>query len=235
MKESTEEHEGKNCVIFGANSVVGVGIGKFLARSGINLGLVDIDSYKEDTLVEKVMGSRAKVVYRTVSSSSEESFEKAAAEINNSLGGIDCLICTYYFEEERKRIDENDMCVDAWDRWLNHWVLSYFLAMKAIVPYMMQRKAGKVIFVNTTTGYTGEGEGEGGLTGNGSIYECASSSAITGMMTSIARDVIPTGISVNGISLGPGYRDDMESIIWAVRLWLSGMCEYACAQILRLY
>ena len=235
MSELAGNYKGKNCVVFGANSIVGVGISKFLSQNGVNLGLVDIDSYKENTLMEKVRSPGAKVVYRTALSSNEESFKKAAAEISGDLGGIDYLVCTYYFEEERKRTSKDDFCIDTWDRWLDRWVLNYFLVMKAVVPHMAQRGTGRVIFVNTTTGYTGEGEGEGELTGDGSIYECASSSAITGMMTSIARDVIPKGISVNGISLGPNYKDDMERITWAVRLWLSGTCEYACAQILRLY
>ncbi len=235
MRELTGDYEGKNCVVFGANSVIGAEVSKFLALNGVNLGLVDLYSYREDTLAEDMGSSGAKVIYKTVLSSSEDSFKKAAAEISGDLGGIDYLICAYYFEEERERINEDSIGIDTWDRWLNRWVLNYFLAMKAVIPHMAQRGAGRVIFVNTTTGYTGEGEGEGELTGNGSIYECASSSAITGMMTSIARDVIPKGISVNGISLDPGYRDDMERITWAIRLWLSGMCEYACAQILRLY
>ena len=80
-----------------------------------------------------------------------------------------------------------------------------------------------------------EGEGEGDLTHDGSIHENACSSGITGMMTSIARDIIPQGVSVNGIALGPSYENDLERIIWATHLWLSGMAEYSCAQILRLY
>jgi hypothetical protein len=55
------------------------------------------------------------------------------------------------------------------------------------------------------------------------------------MMTSIARDIIPNGVSVNGVSLGPNYKTDLERMIWAIELWLSGICDYACGQIIRLY
>lgn len=107
--------------------------------------------------------------------------------------------------------------------------------MKAVVPFMIKVKQGKIVFINTTTGYTGEGEGEGEIEINGSIHENACSSGITGMLTSIAADIIPQGISVNGISLGDNYINDTERILWAINLWLSGIGEYSCGQVLRLY
>ena len=235
MGELGSDYEGKNGVIFGANSVVGTGISQFLSRSGVNLGLIDLASYRHDSLAESIRETGSKVIYKTVLSGSEGSFKNAVDEINSKLGGLDYLVCSYYLKEERRGINPDDLAVDTWDKWLKQWVLNYFLVMKAVVPYMIRRKAGRTVFVNTTTGYTGEGEGEGQLTGDCSVHECACSSAITGMMTSIARDIIPKGISVNGISLGANYEDDMEGIVWAANLWLSGACEYACAQTLRLY
>jgi hypothetical protein len=92
-----------------------------------------------------------------------------------------------------------------------------------------------MVFFNTTVGYTGESEGDGAITPSGSLHQCACSSALTGMMTSIARDAIPLGVSVNGVALGPDYAGKMDEVVWATDLWLSGICEYACGQILRLY
>ncbi|MBE9580711.1 MAG: SDR family oxidoreductase [Proteobacteria bacterium] len=229
------DYKGKNCIVFGANSVVGMEISASLSQGGANLGLIDLDSYKHDALVENVGHPGATVAYKTVLSGRKDSFKEAVDGIVNDLGSVDYLICAFYLEEERKKRDPDDLDVDTWDELLKEWVLNYFLVTKTVVPYMIQRKAGRIVFVNTTTGYTGEGEGEGELTGGGSVYECACSSGITGMMTSIARDIIPKGISVNGIALGPNYEDNMERVIWATDLWLSGICEYACAQILRLY
>ncbi len=235
MREPTRDYKGKNCIVFGANSVVGMEVSRFLSRGGANLGLIDLDSYRHDALVENVRNPGATVVYKTVLSGREDSFQEAVDGVVSDLGGVDYLILAFYLEEERKKIDTDGLSVDTWDELFKEWVLNYFLAMKAVVPHMIRKAAGRVVFVNMTTGYTGEGEGEGELTGGGSVYECACSSGITGMMTSIARDIIPKGISVNGIALGPNYEDDMERVIWATDLWLSGICEYACAQILRLY
>jgi len=236
MEDPIGDYKGKNCVVFGASSDVGREMGRHLSQSGVNLCLIDLDVYGSDALVEEVKrpGSGTKVLHRLVTSGDEDDFTKAVDEAASELGSIDYLICAYYLEEVKSR-EPDDLSIDRWDELLEEWVLNYFLVARAVVPHMIPREMGRVIFVNTTTGYTGEGEGEGALTGGGSIHECACSSAITGMMTSIARDIIPKGISVNGISLGPDYENDMERAIWATDFWLSGLCEYACGQVLRLY
>jgi NAD(P)-dependent dehydrogenase (short-subunit alcohol dehydrogenase family) len=223
----------RNCVIFGANSFFGKGISEFLSQKHANLGLIDLNSYKDATIVDNIKNSQNKVIYKTVASGDKDDFRRAVEEINSYLCGIDCLICSYYIEEVKKKIDPEDLSIEKWDKLFQEWILSYFLVAKATVPLMIQKNGGRIVFVNTTTGYTGEGEGE--ITVDGSIHENACSSGITGMMTSIARDVIPQGVSVNGIALGPKYEKDLERIIWATHLWLSGMAEYSCAQIIRLY
>ena len=230
-----DSYKERNCLIFGANSLVGKGIGEFLTQNYANLGLIDLDSYKDAKLAENLKNYQTRAIYRTVESGDSSAFEKAVEEIDSYLGSIDYLICSYYLEEARTKIDPGDLSMETWDRLFKEWVHNYFLVMRAVVPFMIQKEGGRVIFVNTTTGYTGEGEGEGELTADGSIHENACSSGITGMMTSIARDIIPQGVSVNGIALGPNYKNDLERILWATHLWLSGMGEYSCAQILRLY
>lgn len=230
-----DDYKNKNCLIFGANGLAGKGISGFLSHNQVNLGLVDLESHEDPSVASALDGSPAKVIYRTVPSGDRAGFKKVAGELDDSLGGLDYLICSYYLEEVKADTDPESLTLEAWDHMFRKWLLNYFLVMKAVVPKMIKTGGGRIIFVTTTAGYTGEGEGEGQLAGNGSIYENACASGITGMMTSIARDIIPQGVSVNGIALGPGYETDMERIIWATHLWLSGMGEYSCAQILRLY
>jgi NAD(P)-dependent dehydrogenase (short-subunit alcohol dehydrogenase family) len=232
MHGTYTDHTG---LVFGANSFFGRTISEYLSSKAVDLGLIDLDSRKDDTLARAVQKSDRQVLYYTVPSGDEGAFTKAVKDISTQLGGIDYLICSYYLEDMRSEIDEQDLSIETWDRMFDEWIRSYFLILKAAVPGMIRKKGGRIVFMNTTTGYTGEGEGEGGLTGEGSIHESACSSAITGMMTSIARNIIPKGISVNGIALGPAYEHDRDRILWAAHLWLSGMGNYSCAQILRLY
>jgi 3-oxoacyl-[acyl-carrier protein] reductase len=235
MVMTHDTYTGRRGLVFGANSFFGRTMSEYLSHSDVDLGLIDLDSRGNDMLAHTVGKSERQVLYRTVPPGNEDAFTEAVEDLSAQLGGIDYLVCSYYLEDMRNEIDEEDLFIETWDRMFDEWIRSYFLILKAAVPGMIRKKSGKIVFVNTTTGYTGEGEGEGGLAGEGSIHESACSSAITGMMTSIARNIIPEGISVNGIALGPAYERDRDRILWAAHLWLSGMGDYSCAQIIRLY
>ncbi len=227
-------YKGQNCIIFGANSFVGKTISKFLSQKHVNLGLIDLNSHEDSGIIDDLK-KQNRVIYKTVTSCNQEDVQKAVEAIQGYFGDINYLICSYYINDARCEIKPEDLSLETWDNLFQDWIVNYFLVLKAVVPLMIQAGGGRVVFLNTTTGYTGEGEGEGQITLNGSIHENACSSGITGLMTSIAADIIPQGVSVNGIALGPKYESDPERITWAVDLWLSGIGEYSCGQILRLY
>jgi len=229
-----KSYRGQNCIIFGANSMIGKIIGKFLAQKDMNLGLVDLNCYKDSRIV-KNFKKQNNIIYQTVRSGDKEEMNRVIGEIYHNFGEINYLICAFYFQETRNKINPDDLSLETWDVLFQDWIVNYFLVLKSVVPLMLKSEGGKVVFFNTTTGYTGEGEGEGEIILNGSIHESACSSGITGMLTSIAADIIPQGISVNGIALGKEDINDSERIIWAINLWLSGLGDYSCGQIIRLY
>lgn len=196
--------------------------------------MIDLKNY-ENREIPKNLSKNNTVSYNIVESGNRKEINEVIRRLYKELGKIDYLVLSFYIEDIRSDTDENDLSLETWENLFQDWVLNYFLILKAVVPFMIEEKKGKIIFINTTTGYTGEGEGEGKIEINGSIHENACSSGITGMLTSIAADIIPQGISVNGISLGDDYINDSERILWAINLWLSGIGEYSCGQILRLY
>jgi NAD(P)-dependent dehydrogenase (short-subunit alcohol dehydrogenase family) len=217
--------DGKRCLLLGGNSLLGKEFVDHLSHLGVRVGLIDIEEKKFES----------NLPYETVTPGNEESYKKAVNNISTKLGGIDFLILSYYFEDRLTfSLDAPDL--RKWEILRTNWVDSYFLCAKNTIPHLLKNKGGRIVFLNTLAGYTGEGEGEGELVTEGaSIYECAASSAVTGIMTSMARQIIPSGISVNGIAIGPNYPVDLARIDKALDLWLSGVCEYACSQIIRLY
>jgi NAD(P)-dependent dehydrogenase (short-subunit alcohol dehydrogenase family) len=229
-----ENYKGKNCIIFGANSFIGKTIGKFLGQNNVNLGLIDLKDYANREILNS-FNKDNKVIYKMVESGNKDEIDEIIKEIYKNFGKIHYLICSFYICDIRNKIKPEDLSLQIWDNLFQEWIINYFLIMKAVVPLMIKAKGGRILFINTLTGYTGEGEGEGQIIVDGSIHESACSSGITGMLTSIAADIIPQGISVNGIALGTNYKNDAERILWAVNLWLSGIGDYSCGQILRLY
>jgi len=237
--ESIRKLKGKNCIFFGANDSFGRELCKNLAKVGLNLGLIDFDHFDSLNLSKNLKNIGVKSISATVIPGKATSFEKAVAKIIEYLGDLDFLICSYYFDEDI--IYENDefhidkLSMEKWDNNILKWVGSYFLMIKSVLPYMLGKKKGKIIFTNLTSGYTGEGEGEGQLSGTSSLYFSACSSAITGAMTSIAREIIPLGVKVNGVAFNPTLKRDDNRILIAFIFLLSDISYYTCGQIIRLY
>lgn len=237
--ESIRELKGKNCIFFGANDSFGRELCKNIAKVGLNLGLIDFDHLNSSDLSKNLKNIGVKSISATVIPGKATSFEKAVAKIIEYFGDLDFLICAYYFDEdisyENDKFHIDKLSMEKWDDNLLKWVGSYFLMIKSVLPHMLNKNRGKIIFTNLTSGYTGEGEGEGQLSGTSSLYFSACSSAITGMMTSIAREIIPLGVKVNGIALNPTLKRDDNRILNAFIFLFSDISYYTCGQIIRLY
>ncbi len=210
-----------------------------MAKVGLNLGLIDFEHFDSLNLSKNLKNIGVKSISATVIPGKTTSFEKAVAKIMEYLGDLDFLICAYYFDEdisyENDEFHIDKLSMEKWDNNLEKWVGSYFLMIKSVLPHMLNKNKGKIIFTNLTSGYTGEGEGEGQLSGTSSLYFSACSSAITGMMTSIAREIIPLGVKVNGVAFNPELKRDDNRILNAFIFLLSDISYYTCGQIIRLY
>lgn len=234
MKKYDYGIQNKNCIFLCADSTHGRVLCRNLARMGLNLGLIDLHPKDSSDLADELSGTGIKAVSAQVTAGEQDSFNEAIQKINGSLGSIDFLLCSYYFDMF-KNTDIKDLELQNWDRLAQDWIYSYFLCAKAVLPYFIKKKRGKIIFVNTTAAYTGEGEGEGELTAHLSLYYAGCGSAITGIMTSMARDIIPMGIGVNGLALGSSFQKDEERIMNSLVFLLSDFSNYSCAQTIRLY
>lgn len=221
-------HENKRCIILGSEGLPGRWIVPHLHSAGASLSLLEFadncseQTNKEGLEIHKIIPGDERSISEGVRTFSEQ-------------GPADYLICSTSFNSLRKQLEGREFEPVVWNTLVDKWVMTCFHLLQQTVPSMIERGSGRIVFFNSTRGYTGEGEGEGQLSPGGSIYEAACSSAITGMMTSIARDIIPRGISVNGIALGNSFEKKEKEVLWALDLWLSGMASYSCAQIYRLY
>ncbi len=229
MENLDISHKGKKCLLFGANSTIGNRVRKYLKSEGILTGLLDIEGY--ETTAKQQAGSFSE----TIIPGDPESTAHAIENFLQQYGSPDYLILSWYLDQMRNNPGRDLYDPQTWNNYVDKWVMSYFQILKAVYPFMAEKGSGRVVFFISTRGYTGEGEGEGEISHGGSIYEAGCSSAITGMMTSIARDIIPRGISVNGIALGNNFQDKWSETEWALNLWLSGMASYSCGQIYRIY
>ena len=92
---------------------------------------------------------------------------------------------------------------DQWDSVIDTNLKSSFLFGKAVIRKMIKQRSGKIIFISSVVGFTGN---------PGQVNYVASKSALTGMAKSIAKEVGSRGVTVNCVA--PGFiRTPMTHIL----------------------
>jgi len=210
-------------LLFAANNFLGKKIIEFAEENEIELFLIDLKKEKSNEL-EKKYGDH----YMIYESLQADDLEKLMNNFAKENIKFDYVIFNYYFKKLRAKKEEFS-AVD-WDQLLEEWILNNFLIFKNIYPFLDKEKKSKVIYFNSARGYIGDNC----IVEGGDIIEAGLAGGLTGMMTSIARETIPEGVSVNSIALANDYREKWKKIRWVLTLWMSGIAEYSCAETIKI-
>lgn len=183
--------EGKVAVITGASKGIGEGVAKVFAKYGAKLVLAargDEVLELADRLTE--LGYTAFGVRTDVSDpASVEAMVKTAVE---TYGTIDILvnnagICVLEdFEAPAYKIRDNHIDVNIKGVWN---------ATHAVLPYMIEKKDGRIVVMSSVTGYMVADPGE--------VAYAMTKAALIGFTKAMAREVASHNIRINAIC--PGY------------------------------
>ena len=114
------------------------------------------------------------------------------------LGGIDVLINNAGIAQIKLFTDITD---EDWARMLGVNISGAFYLSRAVLPFMISQKSGRIINIGSVWGRCGA---------SCEVHYSATKSALRGMTLSLAKEVGPSGITVNCIE--PGVIDtDMNS------------------------
>lgn len=182
---------GKVAFVTGATRGLGRELAIALATDGADIVVVGRGQADGDMTAGAVraLGRSALVVPADVTN--QEAMEAAARAAIRAFGHIDMLVCNAGVGLPRQPIWETDAadfrtCFD-----VN--VLGVMLAMRAVLPAMIARQAGRVIVIGGSYGHKG--------VANFATY-AASKWALRGLVKSAALEVGAHGITVNLISPG---------------------------------
>ena len=174
------------------------GIGRAIAIAFATEGAKVVVNYRvskaeaEDTVSEiKKLDSAAVAVKADVSDADQvEDLVKTAAE---EFGRIDILVNNAgYISKKVWHASLRDVTESMWNNVMNVDLKGTFLCSKAVAPFMMKHKRGKILNISSTPALTGD------------VYGFAYSIAkagILGMTKSLARILAPH-IQVNAMALG---------------------------------
>lgn len=183
--------KGRSALITGGNTGIGRAIALAYAREGADVALAWIDREADaKSLVQEIsaLGRRASAIRCDVTK--EADVVACVKETIATLGKLDVLVSNAGIQRPQPI---TQMSVDDWDRMMAVHLRGAFLVSREAAKHMMPRRTGRMIFTCSQLGYIGRERY--------SAYSAAKAGLIV-FMRSLAKELAPHGILVNGVSPG---------------------------------
>ena len=188
--------KGKNAIVTGGATGIGLAIALRLAREGANIAVADINFQGAEKVVDEVkaLGCRAIAVKTDVCKM--EDVKRMVGTALQEFQTIDILINNAGVTAGEMQSSFCDSAEEAWDLVLNVNIKGTLNCTRAVINHMIQRKNGKVVNLSSTTGLVGS---------PGVVDYSVSKAGIVGFTMALAKEVVPYGIHVNAVA--PGNTD----------------------------
>jgi 3-oxoacyl-[acyl-carrier protein] reductase len=185
----TDELKGRVALLTGASGGIGKAIGRRLADEGADLCLAygrhadDAESVAE---YAREMGRRVTTVAADMSDPTAPA--ALVAQANSELGGVDILVSNAGTADV-KGWQEIDL--ESWNTTLAVNLTAPFLLAQQVLPAMVEKRFGRVLFISSVAGFNG------GVVG---AHYAASKAGLHGLMHHLAPRVAADGVTVNALA-----------------------------------
>ncbi|MEE2822206.1 MAG: glucose 1-dehydrogenase [Acidobacteriota bacterium] len=183
------EFDGRVVVVTGGGLGLGEAFSRGFAEAGAKVVVADIADQAAETVAKEIDGL---AVHTDVA---DESSTKAMAKAaHDAFGRIDVLINNASLWTAILPMKPWDQIpVEEWDKVMAVNVKGYFLAARAVVPYMKENGWGRIVNLSSNTSLSGV---------PGILHYVTSKGAAIGFTRALAREIGTEGITVNAITPG---------------------------------
>ena len=176
----------KTVLITGASRGIGAQTARIFAENGYRV-IINYNKSKDAAeVLAKELG--ASIICADVSQKSD--VELMFSQIQNEFGGVDILVNNAGIAQAKLFTDITE---EEWDKMFSVNVKGIFNCTKAALPYMIHKKSGKIINISSIWGITGA---------SCEVHYSASKAAVIGLTKALAKELGPSGITVNCVAPG---------------------------------
>lgn len=183
--------QNKVAIITGGAQGIGKATALKFAEEGASIVIWDVNEEKGIALVDELKTKGRKAHFTKVDVTKIDSTEKAAKEAVDIFSTIDILINNAGITRDASLVK---MTAEQWQQVVDVNLTGVFNCTKAVIPFMIEKKYGKIVNTSSVVG----------LYGNfGQTNYVATKAGIIGMTKVWARELGRKGINVNAVA--PGF------------------------------
>ena len=166
------------------------GIGRAMVEAFSKKGYVVAFTYKNSAEEAERLSSEIGAVAIRADSASESDVNSAVKNVIEKLGRVDCLVNNAGVSSFSLF---TDLSLEDWNNTLAVNLTGAFLYSKAVIPDMLKRKEGRIINVSSMWGLVGS---------SCEVHYSTAKAGLIGMTKALAKELGPSGITVNAIAPG---------------------------------
>jgi NAD(P)-dependent dehydrogenase (short-subunit alcohol dehydrogenase family) len=183
--------EGKNAVVTGGASGIGLAVSERLARDGANVAIFDLDAPGAQQAADRLTASGQTVIACAVDVSDRAQIERSVEEVRAQLGPIQILVNNAGME---CIVPFASMDEATWDRVFAVNITGTFHCTQVVLSDMLEAGWGRIINISSSSAQRGS---------RGMVAYSASKGAMISFTRSLALELGGQGITVNNIP--PGF------------------------------
>lgn len=184
----------KTVLITGGSRGIGSELVRAFSKNGYNVAF----TYKSSKCEAEKLADETGAIAIMADSRSEAEVISAVDKVIDAYGKIDCLINNAAISSFSLF---TDITLDEWNDMLSVNLTGAFLYSKSVVSDMIARKNGRIINITSMWGLVGA---------SCEVHYSAAKAGLIGMTKALAKELGPSGITVNAIAPGV-INTDMNS------------------------
>jgi NAD(P)-dependent dehydrogenase (short-subunit alcohol dehydrogenase family) len=180
--------QGAVALVTGGGRGIGAAISEAFARSGARVAVTDIDENAAQQVAQSIGSDRGIGTRMDVTNSA--SINLALGRISTELGPVDILVNNAFVPISGSFLDVSQ---EDTRRSIEVILVGSMNVARAVLPHLHERGRGRIINIISDAGRVGEGR---------MVAYSSAKAGLIGFTTSLAKELGPLGITVNGVSPG---------------------------------